>query len=36
MTVSPLLIYVLSVCDSVKDGFSFLGSSITLFCCAGL
>lgn len=35
MTVSPLLIYVLSVCDSVKDGFSFLGSSITLFCCAG-
>lgn len=33
MTVSPFLIYVLSVCDSVQAGFSFIGTLITLFCC---
>lgn len=33
MTVSPFLIYVLSVCDSVQSGFSFIGTLITFFCC---
>lgn len=35
MTVSPLVIYVMSVGDDVRFAFAFLGTLIAFFCCVG-